>query len=221
MERKQIESILNKEISSDEMVSSLLDLFHSELTPAKEQAKESDEKVQAAQEILDNRVNDLTKQIEEKQAELEDMQSKLEEANTTINDLKQNEPDLDKINELLRESQERVETLEAQSRKDKINFAIESKLKDARAIDPKFARVGLDMEKIQIDENGEVVGIDEQVEELRKNKQFLFETGEKINPTPDYKPRKGNAKDKPLGYGKSFADKFNKENQELKERNGN
>lgn len=66
------------------------------------------------------------------------------------------------------------------------NSAIDTALLKARAIDPDMAKVKLDMKAIELDEEGKVTGLSEQLEGLKKEYAFLFQDAK-----PAYKPTNG------------------------------
>ena len=66
------------------------------------------------------------------------------------------------------------------------NSAIDTALLKAHAIDPDMAKVKLDMKAIELDEEGKVTGLSEQLEVLKKDYEFLFQ-----DTKPAYKPTDG------------------------------
>lgn len=58
----------------------------------------------------------------------------------------------------------------------KKEYAVKNKLKDAKAKDVDLTFGLIDMEKVSFDDKGNLTGLDDQVSNLTKNKDFLFET---------------------------------------------
>lgn len=58
----------------------------------------------------------------------------------------------------------------------KKEYAVKNKLKDAKAKDVDLTFGLIDMEKVSFDDKGNLTGLDDQVNDLTKNKDFLFET---------------------------------------------
>ena len=59
--------------------------------------------------------------------------------------------------------------------KAKVGFALEKELDSAGAKSVRVVRALLDMEKIGLDESGDVKGLDEQIRALKKSDPYLFE----------------------------------------------
>ena len=57
-----------------------------------------------------------------------------------------------------------------------------------KAHDPELAAGLFDMDRVKLGDDGTVTGVNEQLEELRKSKAFLFKTG---NTVTDYNPQNG------------------------------
>ena len=86
------------------------------------------------------------------------------------------------------------------------NSAIDAALLKARAIDPDMAKVKLDMNAIEMDESGNITGLSEQVEGLKKEYGFLF--GDKAA----YKPTNGNPPETVADLRGAVAEKYSANN---------
>lgn len=115
----------------------------------------------------------------------------LEGANATLKDLQvkaglseEYKAQIDKLNA---ESVKAQEAFNAQIKKMKMDTAIETALNGAKAKNLKATRALLDESKLLLADDGSVTGLNEQIEALKKDNDFLF--GE--NEQPGSKPQWG------------------------------
>ncbi|MFI3325014.1 MAG: phage scaffolding protein [Clostridia bacterium] len=71
--------------------------------------------------------------------------------------------------------EQRETELQEQFDKSKLGFMLDSGLKNSGAKNMTAVKALLEMDNISFDENGELVGLDEQIKNLQKNQDFLFE----------------------------------------------
>lgn len=122
--------------------------------------------------------SDLTEQVES-------LSGKVENATKTIESFTEKEMDLDTIRteaEEWKTKAEEAEELRAQEVQQlKFDHALDEQLKEVGAKNIKAVKALLDMETIEFDEEGELVGLEDQLEPITLENDFLFESGE---PTP-------------------------------------
>lgn len=188
MTREDIEKILGSEIDK-EVITELLNRFHAELTKEKEKAQVSLDKAK-------------------------DLSDQLDTANQTIKSLEKNAQDSEEVKKEIESYKSQIEELEERNRADKIDFAIDAALKEAKAIDPQYARVGLNMDTIRLEKDGTVSGIKDQIKTLKKDKAFLFEQEDKP-PKTNYEPRAGKSRiSSSPNTGEKWAKFFSNQNKQ-------
>jgi hypothetical protein len=128
-------------------------------------------------------LTELTAQLEAANTALGERDKQLTELKKSAGD---NEELKEKITALQNDNKSQKEAYEAQIRNIRIDSAIESALTKAGARNIKAARALLDMEKVTVDENNEVVGLSEQVQGLTDSEdtKFLFGANLPIGGTP-------------------------------------
>lgn len=115
-------------------------------------------------------------------AEKEALTTQLADANTQIEEFK--ELDVDGIRAAAEDYKSKFEAAEAKAKADieKLQFdhALAAALSEAKAREPKAVAALLDMDGLKLN-NGEIVGLKDQLETLKTEKDFLFESD---NPAP-------------------------------------
>ena len=165
----------------------------------------NEEKV-SLEESYKQQIADLTKTNEELKSSLDSVSKEKEDLSKELSD---SGVDVNAFNLEIENLQNQIKELKETNRKEKIDAAIALALKDAGSIDNKYARVGIDDAQIKIDKDGQVTGVTEQVEALKKDKPFLFTENTK---TESYEPRASKQKKASLGYGAQAAKEFNNRN---------
>lgn len=121
-------------------------------------------------------VDTLKSQLADKDKEIENRDQQLEELSKKA---KGNEELTAEIENLKSQNEETKSEYEKRLAEQKKDFAIEKALADAK--DVRAAKALLDLEKIELDKEGKVTGLDEQAENLKKENAWLFKTSEKPN----------------------------------------
>lgn len=155
-----------------------------------------------SKETIDKILEENKKEVETAKEEVETQKMELETAKKEITSLKNQAKERDKQLEDLKNSsgdmeqmKKQIETLqgenketkqkhEAEMKQLKVNFAVEKALAGAKAKNITAVKALLkDLDKAELDENGEVKGLKEQIETLVKEEgtAFLFETQQKLN----------------------------------------
>ena len=81
-----------------------------------------------------------------------------------------------------------TESLQDQLNKNKLNSALTETLTAAKVRNPKAIEGLLNMDDIKLNEKGELVGVNDQLESLKKSDSYLFDEGQKQG----YNPAGGN-----------------------------
>ncbi|BAN07787.1 Scaffolding protein [Levilactobacillus brevis KB290] len=81
-----------------------------------------------------------------------------------------------------------TKALSAQLNQTKLTEALNTALSGAKARNPKTVEALLDMDKIQLEEDGKLTGLDDQLAAIKKDNEYLFDEGSNTN----YEPGGGN-----------------------------
>ena len=115
----------------------------------------------------------------EANTKLEDATKQLEEANNTIKDLKKNNADNEALQTKVKEYEDNMKTqkaeYEAKVRNLTLDAAIEKALGGAKAKHTDLLSTKIDREKLIINADNTVTGLDEQINGLKENYKDLFE----------------------------------------------
>lgn len=113
----------------------------------------------------------------------EEIKQKYKEQGEELNKLKQLEPEklINRINELSQKHKEELKNVEEEYKKNIKMISIKSQLSGAH--DPDLILNLIDLNKVDLSEDGTIkMGLNEQLEELRSTKGFLFkENGNKVD----------------------------------------
>ena len=133
-----------------------------------------------------DKVDSLESQIEDYKTQLSDRDKQLEELGEKAKD---NEELNNRIKELQDENKQTAQDYENKLIEQQKNFAIQSALRDANVHDPDLATKALDTEGITF-KDGKLIGLDEQLNDLKANKAFLFKQEQQEEQKPNF--TKGN-----------------------------
>lgn len=103
-----------------------------------------------------------------------DVDELLKTANLTIDDLKKNNKDNTKLQKTIKEHETTIETLKKEAEKKDFNYALDSALKDNKCKNAKALKALLDLDNIKFNE-GELEGLDSQIEKLKESDSYLFD----------------------------------------------
>jgi myosin heavy subunit len=113
-----------------------------------------------------SRLNEVIQQRDNLKSQLQELNKQLEE----IRNSSKNNEDLQKqMQELINKNQELMKQMEQAKIESEIIFAAKD------AINPKDVLVFINFDKIKIDKDGKVVGIEEELNRLRQEKSYLFQ----------------------------------------------
>ena len=117
----------------------------------------------------------------------------LDAANGTIKQLKKDAEDNPDLQKAIKDHEAAVKKLQAEHAEEikgmKINSAIDKLLADKKAKYPELLSGKFDRAKIQVTDDGKVIGLDEQMKEIEKNYKDMF--GQTITGKPPVNPDGG------------------------------
>lgn len=124
----------------------------------------------------DKDIDGLKQQVDTLEAEKESLAGQLGEANRQIEDFRG--MDIEGIKQAADDWKTKAEAAEAKAKADveklQFDYALNAALTGARARDTRAVTALLDMEGLKLN-NGEIVGLKDQLERLKAEKEFLFE----------------------------------------------
>lgn len=151
---------------SDEQVNSVMSQHHQEI------------------DALDTKVTDLS-------AERDQLSAQVGERDKDLKQLQKNLKDNEEVSGQLAEMKTKYDNdkkkWESDLAQTKLNGAIEAALGKTNAKDPSVLKKLLNTEEIKLNENGEVDGLQNQIDQLAKNNPYLFDGKKK----QEYKPAGG------------------------------
>ena len=151
--------------------------------------------LELSEEIIDKIMDENGKDVEaikNKYADYDNIKVQLKEANKQIENFKS--MDIDKIKQAADDWKSKFDESEQEHKKQIEKFIKETANKTAiadKAQDIDIVAKLFDMDKITVDEDGKVSGVDEQLTAMQESKKFLFKTNEV---QVDYTPRSGKTK---------------------------
>ena len=129
-----------------------------------------------------NELNEKYKLLEGQKNDVDKLLKEANDAKTASDEFK------GKYEDLLKTQKADKEKYEADLAANKKNFAIDLALTKAGARNNTAVRALLDMGKISLDNNGAVLGINEQIDALKKDNDYLFgvQQGSSTGPKPSF-----------------------------------
>ena len=122
-----------------------------------------------------NEIKGKLAQAEEQVADLQnqigDRDKQLKKLEKTVGDNQELAQEIDKLR---KENEQTAKDYQSKITKQAKDFAITNALKDAGAKNTKAVLALLDLDKVPVDEDGQLFGIAEQLEELQKTDAYLF-----------------------------------------------
>lgn len=104
--------------------------------------------------------------------------AELAEANEEIESLQKQVKDPTEAEKQVKALEEKIAGMEAQAKKEKLSTAINKELAEAKPKDVNDLMKFLDMEKVELKEDGTVDGLTDQLAALQKDKAYLFDSAE-------------------------------------------
>lgn len=131
-------------------------------------------------------------ELEAIETEKENLEEQLEKANETIEEFK--DMDIESIKAAAEDYKTKYEESKVEYEKElekiKFNHTLEDALKGAKAKNVKAVKALLDLEGLKLNE-GKIIGLDEQLENIKEENDYLFKTEEKKNDIKFTRPGKG------------------------------
>lgn len=157
----------------------------------------TDEQIDKIMKINGDDVNSLKADIQSKDSKIEELSGNINGLNTQVKDQKAAVDKLSKNPELTDDQKKQFEDLKTQLsdnekkfkdelKQTKINSAVELGLTKAGAKNSKAARALLDVSKVSLDDNGNTIGLEDQIKNLKTadDSKFLFDDGTAQKPAP-------------------------------------
>lgn len=127
----------------------------------------------------------------------ESLQSQIAERDKDLKTLKKQAGDNEELTNQFKELQSKykqdTDNLTKELQQTKLNSAVDSALGKAKVRNTKAAKALLNMDDIQLNDKGEVEGLDDQISSLQKSDGYLFYQGSK----EPYQPQGGGSKTDP------------------------
>ena len=120
--------------------------------------------------------------LDAKIAELKSANATIDSLNGTIDELKANKGADEKTAETIKNLKAQIKAHEGEMKALQINNALDLLARDKKAKDIDVLKALIDMSKVSVDTNGQVLGLAEQVDALVESKAYLFDVEEAGNP---------------------------------------
>lgn len=139
----------------------------------------------------------LETKLSTKEREIKTLQGQLKTANKQIEDFE--DVDIDDIKQKIEDYKKDYKKLKDEKEKEieelQFNHILEGTLKGAKAKNIKAVKALLDLEGLKLNE-GKIIGLDEQLESIKEENDYLFKTEEKKNDIKFTRPGKGSKLEK-------------------------
>ena len=148
-----------------------------DILKAQELTDEQISKIQASMKenkVYETSLENADERYNKLKTQKDDLKSQLDTANTTIEDLKKNNKDNETLQQTIRDHESTIENLKKESANKDFSYALKEALKEAGCIDYKALEVYLDKENLKL-ENGQITGLENQLNPLKESKKYLFE----------------------------------------------
>ena len=138
----------------------------------------SDEQVQAVLTQYGKSTNEIKGKLAQAEEQVTDLQNQISDRDKQLKKLEKTAGDdqelAQEIDKLRKENEQRSKDFQVKITKQAKDFAISNALKDAGAKNTKATLALLDMDKVSVDEDGQLFGLSEQLEKLQKTDAYLF-----------------------------------------------
>ena len=138
------------------------------------------EQVDSVFKLHGQEVNDLNAQVSTLTAERDGYQSQVEDVTTKLNDAKAAAGNNEELTAQLQQLQSDLDSAkqEAENRvsQTKVDYELKLALKENGALNDKAVSALLDRDVIKLDKEGKITGLSEQIEAVKTENPFLFET---------------------------------------------
>lgn len=148
----------------------------------------NDEQIKGVMAAYGQAVNPLKEQVNSLEGERDGLQTQLDTVSGQLDTIKKDhkgDEDLKaQIEQLQSKNKEDAEQYQSDLAKTKIDYQTDMALTKAGAKNVKAVKALLDAETIQLDKDGNLTGLDEQLESVKKDNDFLFE--QKAEPSSNH-----------------------------------
>lgn len=159
----------------------------------REQLKElglTDEQVENVMKEYGKSVNDIkakADKVDSLESQIQDYQKQIEERDNQLEELKKVDAEglQAKIEELQQLNEQTVSEFEEKLQKQAFEHKLESTLKDSKVRNVKAVKALLDLESIKLD-GDKLLGLDDQLQQLKESESYLFESEEVNEPKPNF-----------------------------------
>lgn len=138
----------------------------------------SDDQVQAVLTQHGKSTNEIKGKLAQAEEQVADLQNQIGDRDKQLKKLEKtvgdNQELAQEIDKLRKENEQTAKDYQSKITKQAKDFAITNALKDAGAKNTKAVLALLDLDKVSVDEDGQLFGIFEQLEELQKTDAYLF-----------------------------------------------
>lgn len=204
LNRDLLRNILgDKNADVETVITNILNATHTENVAdtnneeIKAQAEKAEKEKQQDQETIVN----LKKQVSEYQK--------------TIKKLEGDSQNNDSLQTIIQDNQTTIQSLQKELEQAKISNAITTAAYKFGAINPDHVKKLIDLNECKVNKNGDVIGIDEQLEALKKDGAYLFGSQQAVEEPKEkrqkYNPVKGDKKEE-QSIGTKLANMVNKDN---------
>ena len=157
----------------------------------------NDEQIDKVMSLHGADVESAKSKMEELNKTNESLQSQIAERDKDLKSLKKQAGDNEELTNHYKELQSKykqdTENLTKELQQTKLNSAVDSALGKAKVRNTKAAKALLNMDDIQLNDKGELEGLDKQISSLQKTDGYLFDQGNK----EPYQPQGGSGKTDP------------------------
>lgn len=127
-------------------------------------------------------------EIAAKDTEIESLKTQLQEANTAIDGFKA--LDVESIKKAAADWEQKAKDAESKREADlaalRFDHALQGKLTELKARDASIVAGLLNRDDLKLTDNGDILGLEEQLKKLKEEKAFLFEPGEEVKQPPQF-----------------------------------
>ncbi|KGJ48081.1 hypothetical protein KD33_16795 [Clostridium sp. NCR] len=144
-------------------------------------------------------LEDADEKYKKLKGEYEDLEGQLETSNKTIKGLKKDNIDNEELQKKINDHEDTIKKLKSDSEKKIKNLTLDSAISNAltksKAKHADLLASKFDKDKLVVNEDGSVTGLDEQLKTFKENYKDMFEVslGGGTPPNPDTPPSKGNS----------------------------
>src|SRR5690625_2869647 len=148
----------------------------------------TDEQVDSVMKEYGKSINDIKEKADKTEAlesKIEDYKQQIEERDTQLEELKKVDAKglQEKIDELQQQNETTKTEYEEKLQQQAFEHKLESTLSAAKVKNVKAVKALLDLDSIKLD-GEKLLGLDDQLTNLKENESYLFEQEDKPNPSP-------------------------------------